>query len=115
MTVLHIIIIVVVIIIVFLNHEEEKEGEGRGQEEDVDISFKGATQTEWRRVTKADMPRSGHFWKEVEKTAQSRVLWRSVVGGLCSSWGKRPNPTYPLSEQQKVSAMHAPRGKGVRP
>ena len=41
------------------------------------------------RDTEAEMHKSGHCWKELEKTAQRRVPWQSVVNGLYSSWGKR--------------------------
>ena len=44
----------------------------------------------WHRDNEAEMHKSDHCWKELEKTAQSRVCWQSVVDGLCSSWGKRP-------------------------
>ena len=39
--------------------------------------------------------RSGHCWKELEKTTQSRVGWRIVVVGLRSSWGKSPSKASP--------------------
>ena len=32
-----------------------------------------------------EMQRSGHSWKKQEKTVQSRVRWRSAVGGQCCS------------------------------
>ena len=37
----------------------------------------------WRRGTETEMLRSGHSWKELEKTALSWVLWWIVVDGLC--------------------------------
>ena len=45
---------------------------------------RGRPRNTWRRDTKAETLRSGHSWKELEK-AQSWVLWRIVVDGLCSS------------------------------
>ena len=44
----------------------------------------GRPRNTWRRDTGAEMLRSGHSWKELEKTAQSQVHWWSVVNGLCS-------------------------------
>ena len=40
------------------------------------------TRNTWRRDTEAEMQRSGRSWRELEKTAQSRVRWRIVVDVL---------------------------------
>ena len=37
----------------------------------------------WRRDLEADVESTAKNWKELEKTAQDRVVWRQPVGGLC--------------------------------
>ena len=44
----------------------------------------------WRRDLEADVKSTGKNWKELEKTAQDRVVWRQLVGGMCPKRGKRP-------------------------
>ena len=59
-------------------HQAVSDLESTGEE-------KGRPINTWRRDAEVDMLRSGDCWKKLEKTAQSRVRWRSVVHGLCSS------------------------------
>ncbi|GFR62635.1 hypothetical protein ElyMa_003586200 [Elysia marginata] len=39
----------------------------------------------WRRNTEDELKKWGTTWHELEKTAQNRVRWRTVVDGLCSA------------------------------
>ena len=51
---------------------------------------RGRPRNAWRRETEAAVQRSSHCWGKLERAAQSRVRWRSVVHGLCCSWSERP-------------------------
>ena len=51
---------------------------------------RGRPRNSWRRDTEAELKRQGISWRVAEKTAQSRVRWRSVVDGLCSFRGEGP-------------------------
>ena len=51
---------------------------------------RGRARNTWRRAIVAEMSKSGHWWAELEKTAQTQVCWGSGVHGLWSSWGKMP-------------------------
>ena len=66
------------------HHQAGYDLESTGEEKE------GRPKNTWRRDTKAEMHKSSHCWRELKKTAHSLVCWRSVVDGLCSSWGKRP-------------------------
>lgn len=44
----------------------------------------------WKRDLEADMKKMGQNWSQIERTAQDRVKWRQLVGGLCPRRGKRP-------------------------
>jgi len=35
-----------------------------------------------------DMKRTGYSWRELEKKAQDRSLWKTVVNDLCPRRGK---------------------------
>ncbi|GFS06355.1 hypothetical protein ElyMa_001220900 [Elysia marginata] len=39
----------------------------------------------WRRNTNAKLKKWGTTWHELQKTAQNRVRWQTVVDGLCSA------------------------------
>jgi hypothetical protein len=45
---------------------------------------RGRPRNSWRRDTEAELKKSGTTWTQMEKTAQDRARWRSVVDGLCS-------------------------------
>ena len=49
---------------------------------------RGRPRNTWRRELEADIKRIGHEWKILEKLAQDRDAWRSLVGGLCP-WRNR--------------------------
>ena len=51
---------------------------------------RGRPKNSWRRDTLAELQRVGMTWKEAERAAQSRVRWRSVIDGLCSTTGEGP-------------------------
>lgn len=44
----------------------------------------------WRRDLEADAKQTGCTWRELERIAQDRGRWRTVVDGLCPSRGSRP-------------------------
>ena len=44
---------------------------------------RGRPRNTWRRNLDADIE-MGNNWKQLERTAQDRALWRTVVSGLCS-------------------------------
>ena len=44
----------------------------------------------WGRDLEANVKSTEENWKELEKTAQDRVVWRQLVGGLRPRRGKRP-------------------------
>ena len=50
----------------------------------------GRPRNTWRRYTEAEMEKMGYTWKQLEKLAQSRPRWRSVVSGLSSPAEQRP-------------------------
>ena len=51
---------------------------------------RGRPKSTWRRDLMADTKRTGLVWKQVERTAQDRERWRSLVGGLYPHTGDRP-------------------------
>ncbi|VDP67751.1 unnamed protein product [Schistosoma curassoni] len=46
---------------------------------------RGRPKSTLRRELEIDMRRMNNNWKELNRTAQDRVGWRILVGGLCSS------------------------------
>ena len=46
---------------------------------------RGRPKNTWRRDLETDIKQCGLTWKELEKKAQDRGLWRTVVNGLCST------------------------------
>ena len=42
----------------------------------------------WRRDLLTDIKRIGYSWRELEKKAQDRRLWKTVVNDLCLRRGK---------------------------
>ena len=46
---------------------------------------RGRPRNTWRRDLQADMQRLGKTWQQLEKVAQDRGLWRTLVDGLCPS------------------------------
>ena len=44
----------------------------------------------WRRDLEADAKQTGCTWRELERIAQDRRRWRTVVDGLCPSRCSRP-------------------------
>ena len=51
---------------------------------------RGRPRNTWRRDLDADMRKMGKTWVQLERTAQDRVLWRTIVGGLCSRGSEGP-------------------------
>ena len=45
---------------------------------------RGRPRNTWRRDFEADLTKTGQTWSEIERAAQDRALWRTIVGGLCS-------------------------------
>ena len=45
----------------------------------------GRPRMTWRRTMHEEMAKYGATWGEMEKAAQTRVRWRSVVDGLCTA------------------------------
>ncbi|XP_071094863.1 uncharacterized protein [Haliotis cracherodii] len=45
---------------------------------------RGRPKNTWRQDLEADSKKMGHTWKQLERAAQDRGLWRTVVGGLFS-------------------------------
>ena len=45
---------------------------------------RGRPRNTWRRDLEADTKKTGYSWGHLERTAQDRGLWRTVVHGLCS-------------------------------
>ena len=60
----------------------------------------------WRSVLETDVKSKGKNWKELEKTAQDRVVWRQIVGGLCPRKGKRLKERYTSSQQDLTNWCH---------
>ena len=48
---------------------------------------RGRPRNTWRRDLEADTAKLGYTWSQLERMAQDRELWRSVVGGPYPSWG----------------------------
>ena len=48
---------------------------------------RGRPRNTWRRDLEADTEKMGYSWTQLERMAQDRGLWRSVVGGPYPSWG----------------------------
>ena len=46
---------------------------------------RGRPKNTWRRDLEADITQSGLTWKQLERKAQDRNIWRTVVDGLCSN------------------------------
>ena len=46
---------------------------------------RGKPKETWRRTVESEMKEVGMSWREVEKKAQDRVLWRELVSALCAS------------------------------
>ena len=51
---------------------------------------RGRPKNTWRRDLEADAKQTGCTWRELERIAQDRGRWRTVVDGLCPSRGSRP-------------------------
>lgn len=50
---------------------------------------RGRPKNTWRRDYETDITQSGLTWKQLERKAQDRGPWRTVVDGLCSSGSDR--------------------------
>ena len=48
---------------------------------------RGRPRNSWRRDTEAELKQQDTNWTGAARLAQSRVGWRGVVDGLCSTWG----------------------------
>ena len=46
---------------------------------------RGQLRNSWRRDAEAELKRQGTNWSGMARAAQSRVRWRGVVDGLCST------------------------------
>ena len=55
---------------------------------------RGRPRNTWRRDLDKDMKKMGKIWSDIEKDAQDRRKWRTVVGGLCST----PEPKAQVSK-----------------
>ena len=66
---------------VIQHHETGRDMEPSGERK------RGRPRNSWRRDTLAELQRVG-MTEEAERAAQSRVRWRSVVDGLCSTTGE---------------------------
>ncbi|KAI0240028.1 hypothetical protein LSAT2_009267 [Lamellibrachia satsuma] len=53
---------------------------------------RGRPRNTWRRDLQADTRKMGYTWNQLERMAQDRGLWRSVVDGLCPKRGDGHNP-----------------------
>ena len=49
---------------------------------------RGRPRNTWRRDLLTDIKRTGYSWRELEKKAQDRRLWKTVVNDLCPRRGK---------------------------
>ena len=49
----------------------------------------GHPRNTWRCDLETETKRSCYTWGQLERLAQDRDAWRTLVGGLCSSWGLR--------------------------
>ena len=45
---------------------------------------RGRSKETWRRTVESEMKKVVMSWREVEKKAQVRVLWRELVSALCA-------------------------------
>ena len=45
---------------------------------------RGRPRNTWRRDTLAEMESRGYTWQQLERVAQDRSRWRTVVSGLCT-------------------------------
>nr|KAG5695065.1 hypothetical protein BaRGS_032558 [Batillaria attramentaria] len=50
---------------------------------------RGRPRNTWRCDLEADAKSVGHSWGQLERLAQDREAWRTLVGGLCPRRGKR--------------------------
>ena len=50
---------------------------------------RGRPRNSWRRDLEADIKRLGLTWSQLERKAQDRDSWRTLVGGLCPRRGSR--------------------------
>ena len=50
---------------------------------------RGRPRNSWRRDLEADIKRLGLTWSQLERKAQDRDSWRTLVGGLCPRRGTR--------------------------
>ena len=48
---------------------------------------RGRPRNTWRQDLQADTRKMGYTWNQLERMAQDRGLWRSVVDGLCPKRG----------------------------
>ena len=51
---------------------------------------RGRPRNTWRRNLESEAARTGLHWRNIEKIAQDRSKWRTVVDGLCPSRGNGP-------------------------
>ncbi len=49
----------------------------------------GRPRNTWRRDLDADCKKAGYTWGQLERLAQDRDAWRTLVGGLCPRRGSR--------------------------
>jgi len=52
---------------------------------------RGRPRNSWRRDLEADIKRLGLTWNQLERKAQDRDSWRTLVGGLGPRRGTRHN------------------------
>ncbi|MEE4247398.1 MAG: reverse transcriptase domain-containing protein [Kangiellaceae bacterium] len=52
---------------------------------------RGRPKSTWRRDLEADTRQMGYSWRELERLAQDRGRWRTVVDGLCPARGNGHN------------------------
>ena len=50
---------------------------------------RGRPKNTWRRDIEGDAKKLGGNWVQIEKLAQDRDTWRTLIGGLCPRWGDR--------------------------
>ena len=46
---------------------------------------RGRPRNTWRRDFIAEMEKEGYRWQDLERMAQNRTRWRTVVSGLCTT------------------------------
>lgn len=51
---------------------------------------RGRPRNTWQRDLEAETKKMGYTWRQLERIAQDRGLWRTVVGGLCSRGSDGP-------------------------